>query len=56
MTEVNDIYLTPEEVRAINEATPEQWVEAAAELSQDPAFWQEMLGCFLEGFMRGLTK
>jgi glutamine synthetase len=52
--------LTPEERRAIAEATPEQWAEAAADIATDRQFWQElgatMLQAFAEGFERGLTR
>ena len=57
---MNRYDLTPEERRAIAEATPEQWAEAAADIATDRQFWQDlgdtMLQAFVQGLMRGLTK
>jgi hypothetical protein len=56
MTNNTRFDLTDAEMQALQEATPEQLAAAAAELSQDPAFWAEMVRAFVEGFMRGLSK
>lgn len=57
---MNRYDLTPEERRAIAEATPEQWAEAAADIATDGKFWQElgatMVQAFFEGMQRGLDR
>jgi hypothetical protein len=55
-TDTTRYALTPDEVEALRQATPEQLVEAAAELAQDPQFWAAMAEAFGEGFLRGLLK
>jgi hypothetical protein len=57
---MNRFDLTPEEHRAIAEATPEQWAEAAADIATDGQFWQglvaTMIQSFIEGFERGMNR
>jgi hypothetical protein len=52
--------LTPDEQRAIAEATPQDWVKAAADIATDRHFWQElgatMLQSFINGFERGSNR
>ena len=52
--------LTPDEQRAIAEATPQDWVKAAAAIATDRHFWQElgstMLQSFINGFERGRNR
>ena len=51
-----DFNLTPEEQRAIAEATPEQWAEAIDTLSRDPNFWKDLGKAVIEGFFDGVTR
>ena len=52
--------LTPDEQRAIAEATPQDWAKAAADIATDRHFWQELgatlLRSFVNGFERGLNR
>ncbi len=52
--------LTPDEQRAIAEATPQDWVKAAADIATNRQFWQElgatMLQSFINGFERGRNR
>jgi glutamine synthetase len=51
-----DFNLTPEEQRAIAEATPEEWAEAIDTLSRDPDFWKDLGKAAIEGFFDGITR
>jgi hypothetical protein len=52
--------LTPEEQKAMGEATPKQWAEAIVEVATDLSFWKEltvtMLTAFIGGFERGRNR
>ena len=48
--------LTAEEQRAMAEATPEMWAEAAAEIAKDGKFWQELATTMALSFLNGLTR
>jgi hypothetical protein len=51
----DDYGLTPEEVQALAQATPQQIAEAATLLARDPKFWASIIKAFVEGCIRGLT-
>lgn len=51
-TIIND--LTPEERKALKQATAPEWVKAIRETVNDPNFWNGILLAFVEGMARGL--
>jgi len=48
--------LTDEEIRILQNTTPEQWADVATECIKDPSFWSEIASAFIDGFVRGLTQ
>jgi hypothetical protein len=48
--------LTPDEKKAMAEATPEMWAEAARDCAKDPEFWKELGSALVTGFLRGLER
>jgi hypothetical protein len=49
---IND--LTPDEKKALLEATSPEWMKAIKETLNDPTFWQAMIVAFVEGIACGI--
>ena len=47
--------LTPEEKRALREATAPEWEQAIRETVSDKRFWQDMALAFVAGVAEGIT-
>jgi hypothetical protein len=52
-TIIND--LTPEERKALKEATAPEWVKAIRETVNDPNFWNDMAIALAQGVINGLN-
>ena len=48
--------LTPEEQALLATATPEDWINGAAEAVRSPEFWADLGAAFVDGFLRGLSR
>jgi hypothetical protein len=51
---IND--LTPEERKALKDATAPEWIKAVRDLTNDPQFWQDIRIAFIEGVVEGLSN